>query len=125
MRVDAVLAHVGDAVGDPLDVLLDGVDHVGQHRRAAGAGDEEQVRETGHRQPEIGLRPLGPGLAEVRAARALDVDGEQRAGHGVEPGREHDGVDLVGRLRSVRTPVGVISSIGVSRRFTSVTFGRL
>ena len=33
----AVLAQVGDAVADPVHVLLDGDDHVAQHRRAAAA----------------------------------------------------------------------------------------
>src|ERR1700730_5072131 len=41
----AVLAHVVDAVGDPLHMLLDRYRHIRQHRRALWASDGEQVRE--------------------------------------------------------------------------------
>ena len=56
----AVLAQVGEAVGDPVHVLLDGHDHVAEHRRAARAGDGEEVREAGDGEAEVacaGLRP--------------------------------------------------------------------
>ena len=38
--VHAVIAEVVEAVADPLDVLLDGDDHVAEHRRAPGTGDQ-------------------------------------------------------------------------------------
>src|SRR5215213_4645277 len=44
-------AQVLDGVGDPVDVLLDGDHHVAEHRRAARAGDEEQVREPARPMP--------------------------------------------------------------------------
>ena len=46
-------------------VLLDRHDHVREHRRAAGAGDREQVREPGRVEPEVGA---GPGAPTRRAA---------------------------------------------------------
>ena len=46
-RCVVVSAHIGKAVGDPVDMLLDSGEHVGEDRRAAGSGDGEQVREVG------------------------------------------------------------------------------
>src|SRR5712671_6033650 len=59
----ATLHQIGDAVGDPVDVLLDRDDHVAQHRRAARAGDHEHVREAGDGEPEIRVRPVAPLVA--------------------------------------------------------------
>ena len=56
----AMAAHIVDAVGDPIDVLLDRRQHVGDHRRAARPGDREQIGETGQRQAEIGARAVLP-----------------------------------------------------------------
>ena len=49
-----------DHITDVLDVLLDRHDHVGEHRRAAGTGDGEQVRETCHLKPQKGRRARRP-----------------------------------------------------------------
>ena len=49
----------------------------------------------GHRHAEVGAWPLAPFLLQRQSATAADVDLQQRAGHGVEAGGEHDGVDLV------------------------------
>src|SRR5882757_3386459 len=57
-RLEAVLAYVGDAIADPVDMLLDRDDHVRQHRRAAGAGDEEEIGKARAHQAEIGFRPF-------------------------------------------------------------------
>src|SRR5258705_10160069 len=61
-RRKLISAHVGDAFGDPLDVLLDRHRHVRQHRGALRAGDREQVRVASYGQPEISLRALLPFL---------------------------------------------------------------
>ena len=45
-------------------------------------------------EPEIGARALGPRVAQRSAVAAADVDAQQRAGHRVEAGREHDAVEL-------------------------------
>ena len=97
----AVLAQVADAVRDPVDVLLDRQHHVAQHRRAARAGDEEQVGEAGGREAEIGARPAGPLVLQRTAPAPADVDVQQRPGHRVEAGREHDHVELVRAARGL------------------------
>ena len=82
--VDAALAQVGQAVADPLHVLLDRHRHVAEHRRAARPGDGEQVREIrnreseirlGSRLPRIGQRLTGPAPAD---AGARDVSASKR-----------------------------------------------
>ena len=60
MRARLARLHVRDAVADPVHVLLDRRHHVREHRRAAGAGDDEQVREAGHAEAEIGSSALPP-----------------------------------------------------------------
>ena len=76
-------------------MLLDRHDHVGEHRRAAGAGDGEQVRETRHLKPQKGRRTRRPRVAQGPTASAGDVDPVERAGHRIETGGEHDVVDMV------------------------------
>src|SRR5437867_12241556 len=49
----AVRAQEGDALGDPVHVLLDRHDHVAEHRGAAGSGDREEVREPGDGDPQV------------------------------------------------------------------------
>ena len=64
-------------------------------------GDREQVREPGHGDAQVVPRPGGPLRCQRNPVPAPDVDGGQRAGHRVEAGREHDGVELVlGRGRA-------------------------
>ena len=83
------------AIADPIDMLFDRTDHVGEHRRAAGAGDHEQVGKPCDHQPEIGLRPLRPALLHRHAAPAPDVDTVNRTGHRIKAGGEHDGIDRI------------------------------
>ena len=70
-RREAGLAHRDQAVDHPVDVLLDRHRHVRQHRRAARAGDHEQVGEAGHGKPEIGLRAVGPDVGQRFSAAAV------------------------------------------------------
>ena len=95
MRAIPCSPQIGEAARDPIRVLLDRGHHVGEHRWAARARDQEQVGEARRADAEIGARPLGPLLAQRAAAGAADVDREQRTGHRVEAGGEHDRVDLV------------------------------
>src|SRR5262245_28415355 len=42
----ADIAHVAEAIGQPVDMLFDRLDHARQHRRAAGTGDHEEIWES-------------------------------------------------------------------------------
>src|SRR3984957_5134036 len=77
-------ARPGQAVADPLHVLLDRNRHVGQHRRAARPGDREQVREAGHGHPEVGPRSLPPRVAERPPVPAADAEPLKGPGERVE-----------------------------------------
>ena len=70
-RVD--LAHMLQGTRDPLDVLVDREDHVGENAGAAGAGDREQVREARDHQAEVGVRPILPRLLERQSVLAGNV----------------------------------------------------
>src|SRR5438093_257903 len=72
--VEPLGAQVGDAVGQPIDMLLDRDDHVAQDARATGPRDEEQVREAGDRQTEVRARAGGPLLAQRQPGAAADLD---------------------------------------------------
>ena len=72
--LEALALHVGKTLCNPVDVLLDRHRHVGQDRRAARAGDGEQVWEAGNLQAEIIARPGTPDLFQGQAMRALDVE---------------------------------------------------
>ena len=74
----AVVSHIFDAVGDPLDVLFDGHYHVSQHRGAARAGDGEKVWKAGDGQAQVVARPGRPLFAQCQTLAALDVNLEQR-----------------------------------------------
>jgi hypothetical protein len=45
-------------------------------------------------QAEEGADPLAPDVLQVHAVDALEVHGAEGAGHGVEPGRVDDDVEL-------------------------------
>jgi len=72
------------------------------------AGDGEQVGEAGDRDAEIGARTVRPLLLQRAAGAALEVQGLERAGQGVEAGGEDDDVE------SVLLPASVISSMAPS-----------
>ena len=93
--VESVVAQRREGVGDPLDVLLDRHRHVREHRRALRARHHEEVGEAGGHDAEVGERSVGPAVAQLGTVTAGDVDLHERAGHGGEPGGEHDHVDLV------------------------------
>ena len=92
---EAGLAHRNQSVDHPIDVLLDRYSHVRQHRRAARAGDHEQVGKAGDGKTEIGLRAVGPDVGQRFSATAGDrMNGHDGSGHGVEAGGEHDDIHV-------------------------------
>ena len=58
---------------------------------------DEHVGEPGHLHAQVGHRTRLPFLLQVPAVSAADVDLEQRPGHGVKAGGEHDDVEVVVR----------------------------
>ena len=56
------LIHEADTVGNPLHMLLDRRQHIGKHRRAAGAGHREQIGEIRHGQAKIAAWTIGPAI---------------------------------------------------------------
>ena len=86
---------MADALVDPLHVLLNRGHHVAQHRGAAGAGHGEEVREAVDRQSEVGVRPLGPEVAQALAVTTADIDGQQGASHAIKACREDQAVEGV------------------------------
>ena len=91
-------AHVLQALGDPVNMLLNGDNHVGQHVRALRAGDEEDIRKPGRHQAEVGARTGRPFFRELLPALDRDVDVQQRAGDGVVAGRKDQRIELVVRI---------------------------
>ena len=55
-------------------------------------------------EPEVGRRPVGPLLPQREAVAPGDVDGDHRAGHGVEPGGVDDRVERRTTRRRCRCP---------------------
>ena len=105
-RLEALNSQVVEAVDDPVDVLLDRHDHVGQHRRASGPGEGEEVRETDGRETEVGRRTVGPLLPEGDPVPSGDVDADERTRHGVESSGVDDGVEPEGLVQCVDPRLG-------------------
>ena len=74
--------------------------------------------------PKERHRPVRPDLRQPLARRAHRVDARHRTRQRVETRCEHQHIARI-RRRAVRTPSGVIASIGSRRRFTSRTLSRL
>ena len=66
--------HVRHAVDHPVDMLLDRLDHAGQHGRAAGPVMVKKLGKPADRQAEIGPRSGAPLLGERQAVAAGDPD---------------------------------------------------
>ena len=97
---------MAEALGDPVDVLLDRTDHVGQHRRAARTGDHEQVGKARCHEAQVGARAVGPLVGQPSAAAGVDIHAEQRTGDRIEAGGQHDRVEFVGLLRCLDAVLG-------------------
>ena len=110
----AVVAHVHQAVADPVNVLLDAHHHVHQRRRAARPGDGEHVGEAGNRQAEVGARAVTPSVLQRQAADAAHVDLQQGAGERVVAGGEDDVVERVVRARCLDAGAGdALNGVGL------------
>lgn len=90
---DAMVLKVGDAVGNPIYMLLDRKRHVTQDGGAAGARDGEEVGEAGHHQAEVAARTSGPFVLQTFSISAADFDVVQSARHGFEASCEHNAID--------------------------------
>ena len=95
LRAD--VAQVADAVGDPVDMLFDGLYQAREHRRAARSCDHEHVRESFGAKPEVGAWPGLPFFAECQPALSGDPDPAERARHGVETRGANDRVQRIFR----------------------------
>ena len=84
--------HVLQAVRNPLHMLLNGHDDVGQHRRAAGAGDKKEVRKTRCHQAQVSTRPRHPLVLQGLATLATNVNAIQRARYCVVASGKNDAV---------------------------------
>ena len=92
---DVFATQIVEAVRQPVDVMLDRANDIGQNRRTSRPGDGEHVRETCDHQAQQIARAILPGRFRRQTVTADDVNGQQRAGHRVIAGREHDGVERV------------------------------
>src|SRR5262245_15677357 len=92
------LSHVADRCELRRDIQLRTRVTAAEHGRTAGAGDGEEVREADGGQAQVGAGTGRPLLPQRLAIRSPDVDGEQRARHGIEADGEHDAVQRVGPI---------------------------
>ena len=88
--------QVGDAVGNPVHMLLNGDDHIGEGRRAASPGNVEQVGKARHRQAEVIERAGFPFVLNPQTAAPAQVQPGMRAGHRIESGGQHQRIQRVG-----------------------------
>jgi cation diffusion facilitator CzcD-associated flavoprotein CzcO len=63
----------------PVDVVLDRKNDAGERACAAGAGNVEKIRKTGHRQAEVILRAVVPLVLNGKPAPAAQVHSLQSA----------------------------------------------
>ena len=94
-RCGADVAHMAEAIGEPVDMLLDRLDHARQHRRAAGTRDHEQVRKAFRRNAEIGAGAGLPFFGERAAIAAGDAYLVERARHRGKAGGGNDRVERI------------------------------
>ena len=109
-------------------MLLDRDDHVAEHGRTAGAGDDEQIGEALAHQAEIGARTGSPFLVERPPAAAADIDLRHRPGHGIEAGGEHqrvEAVDLAAGFQAVRQDLLDRIGLDVNQRDVGAIVGRI
>ena len=121
-RVVAVIAHVHERVGDEVDLVAV------VPRVVAGRGvrtaREEQVREAGRLDPEERRGPSRPVVLERETVPAPNPHAQERAGPKSNP-VAHTMMSKSRTPSVVSMPLSVRRTIGVSRRSTSETFGRL
>ena len=86
--------EVADEVGDPTDLQLDLRRVRREHAGAAGPDADEEVRVALGADAEVRAGPVGPVVAQEATVATAHVDARERAGHRVEPGGEHEHVEL-------------------------------
>ena len=74
--------------------MLNRDDHVRQHRRAAWAGDGEQVGETVNGETQIVHWASTPGIGKPLPAAATNISTQERARHRVKSSSQHDDVEF-------------------------------
>src|ERR1700733_14442246 len=92
---DSFLTGIADSGRDPRDMLLNGRHHVRKYRRASRASDSKQVWKTSYRQTEVCLRPIRPSITDSQPTPTSNINVQQGARHGIEPGCVNNTVDLV------------------------------
>ena len=88
----AVVAHVADHAGHPVDVVFDRARDVAQ--RGVRAHHHEHVGEALDLHAEIGLRAALPLVLQPQAVGAAEVDAVEAAGDGVEARGVDDDVEV-------------------------------
>ena len=92
-EAEFVFTHVLHQIGNPIDVLLYGDQHIAQHRGTARARDHVHIGKARRRESQVGPRPVFPLLSQFDPSTPPDVDAENRARHGVEARGVDDAID--------------------------------
>src|SRR5579885_28348 len=90
-----MFAHILDTVTDPFYVLFDRDGHIAQYGWAAGACDDEEIREASGHNAQIGTRSVSPFLFEELAVLASYLHIEESAGHGIKTGGAYNRIQFV------------------------------
>jgi hypothetical protein len=93
-----LLAQIADAIGNPLDILLDASGHVAERGSIVGTDKCKQIRKASALNAKVCQRPIGPFVFQRESAFTADVNPGQGTSHSVETGRIDDHVEFV--LRS-------------------------
>jgi len=97
----AAIAHVLDAVGDPVGVLFDGEHHIALNARALGTGDHEHVGKVRDHDSKIGGWAIGPLVFERFASRRTDINPPHCTSHGIKTRSKRNGIKfVVGSVRA-------------------------
>ena len=88
-------AHVRHHIGDQLDVVFDGHDHIGESRGATWPHGIEKIGKAVHRQAQVVERPAVPFFLDADAAAATQIQLHQGAGHGVKTSGQDQDVEFV------------------------------
>ena len=93
--LEPVLAHIADAVDNPLDVALGTAGDIAEHRRVVRSHDGPQIREARELHAQVGAWPVGPVLLQATPVLATDIHPQQLAGHAMKAGGINNHVEFV------------------------------
>ena len=93
--VHAVHAHVINAAGNPIYMLLNGDHHIRQNRGTAWSRNRKQIRKTVCLQAQESTWTSRPFLFQCLIFTASNINTEQTAGHGIEARRKHNDIELI------------------------------